>query len=138
MQLSLVDAKLSARRLSALIEKHDRISIAVAWGGVTPIAETLLANTSKFEFVLLGVEFSATDPDLINRLVDVQNAFVAKHRPGCFHPTIFYFQSGAKAEAIVGSANFTKGGLDSNWEAGDHVKGEIGRASCRDRVSQNV
>src|SRR3546814_15579858 len=31
--------------------------------------------------------------------------------------------SGAKAEAIVGSANFTKGGLDSNWEAGVHVKG---------------
>src|SRR3546814_11977836 len=132
MQLSLVDAKLSARRLSALIEKHDRISIAVAWGGVTPIAETLLANTSKFEFVLLGVDFSATDPDLINRLVDVPNAFVAKNRPGCFHPKIFYFQSGAKAEAIVGSANFTKGGLDSNWEA------EIGRESGRERGCQYV
>src|SRR3546814_17967245 len=48
---------------------------------------------------------------------------ISKNRPGCFHPKIFYFQSGAKAEAIVGSANFTKGGLDSNWEAGVHVKG---------------
>src|SRR3546814_19577266 len=110
MQLSLVDAKLSARRLSALIEKHDRISIAVAWGGVTPIAETLLANTSKFEFVLLGVDFSATGPDLITRLVEVPNAFVAKNRPGCFHPKIFSFQSGAKAEPHSRCTNFPKGG----------------------------
>ncbi|MBX9815461.1 MAG: hypothetical protein A4S12_04375 [Proteobacteria bacterium SG_bin5] len=123
MKISLLEAKSIARRLSALIEKHDRISIAVAWGGITSVAETLLANKSKFESILLGVDFSATDPDLIDRLVGVPNAFVAKNRPGCFHPKIFYFQSGAKAEAIVGSANFTKGGLGSNLEASVHVKG---------------
>ncbi len=125
MQISLLEAKSVARRLSALIEKHDRISIAVAWGGITPVAETLLANKSKIETILLGVDFSASDPDLIDRLVDVPNAFIAKNRPGCFHPKIFYFQSGTKAEAIIGSANFTKGGLGSNLEASVHIKGAV-------------
>ncbi|SDA36027.1 phospholipase D family protein [Sphingomonas sp. NFR15] len=123
MQIALLEAKAIARRLAALIEKHEQISIAVAWGELTGVAEALLANAAKFESVLLGVDFSATDPDLIDRLVDVPNAYVAKNRPGCFHPKIFYFQSGAKAEAIVGSANFTKGGLGKNLEASVHVKG---------------
>ncbi|UPT89820.1 phospholipase D family protein [Bradyrhizobium barranii subsp. apii] len=123
MQVSLLDAKSTARRLSALIQKHNRISIAVAWGGIMSVADTLLANRAKFEFVLPGVDFSATDPDLIDRLVDIPNAFVARNRPGCFHPKIFYFQTGTNAEAIVGSANFTKGGLGPNLEAGVHVRG---------------
>ncbi|WOJ88341.1 phospholipase D family protein [Methylocapsa polymorpha] len=125
MHVSLLDAKAVARRLSALIEKHDRIAIAVAWGGITPVSETLLANTSKLECVLLGLDFSATDPDLLDRLVDVPNAFVTKNRPGCFHPKIFYFHSDAKAEAIIGSANFTRGGLGANFEASVHAKGAV-------------
>jgi len=123
MRVSLLEGKAIARRLAILIEKHDRIAIAVAWGGLSPVAETLLANTSKFDSILLGLDFSATDPDLIDRLVDVPNAFVCKNRPGCFHPKIFYFQSGTKADAIVGSANFTRGGLGVNYEASVHAKG---------------
>lgn len=123
MQVSLVDASSTARRLSALIRKHDSICIAVAWGGLTSVAETLLANTDKLKSILLGVDFSATEADLIDRLVDVPNAYVAKNRPGCFHPKIFYFESGTNAEAIIGSANFTKGGLGGNLEAGVHAKG---------------
>lgn len=125
MEITLLEAKAIAKRLPALIERHEHISIAVAWGDLTGVAKTLLANTAKFQSVLLGVDFSVTDPDLIDRLVDVPNAFVAKNRPGCFHPKIFYFQSGSKAEAIVGSANFTKGGLGINFEASVHVKGAV-------------
>lgn len=123
MQISLVNSAATARKLSTLIRKHDRISIAVAWGGITDVAEELLAHSDKFESFLLGVDFSATEAELIDRLVDVPNAFVAKNRPGCFHPKIFYFETGLKAEAIVGSANFTKGGLGPNFEAGVHAKG---------------
>lgn len=123
MQISLVNAASTARKLSALIRKHDIISIAVAWGGITGVAETLLAHSEKFESVLLGVDFSATEAALVDCLVNVPNAYVAKNRPGCFHPKIFYFETGDKAEAIVGSANFTKGGLGQNFEAGVHAKG---------------
>lgn len=124
MRISLLEAKATAKRLTTLIERHNSISIAVAWGGMTEVAETLLANKDKFNFVLLGLDFSATDPDLIDRLADVPNAFVTKNRPGCFHPKIFYFESGTKAEAIVGSANFTAGGLGTNFEASVHAKGD--------------
>lgn len=123
MKIALLDSKSVARRVSALIEKHDHISMAMAWGDLTSVAETLLANTSKFGSVLFGVDFSASDPDLIDRLADVPGAFLAKNRRGCFHPEIFYFSSGTKAEAIVGSANFTKGGLGTNLEASVYVKG---------------
>lgn len=121
MEISLLDARSVARRLSALIDKHDQISIAVAWGGITPVAEKLLANRDKLASILLGVDFSATDPELIRRFIGVRNAFVAKNRPGCFHPKIYYFQSGASAEAIIGSANFTRGGN----------RGRVGRPSSR-------
>jgi HKD family nuclease len=124
MQISLLDARSVARRLSALIDKHDHIAIAVAWGGITAVADKLLASRAKLNSILLGVDFSATDPELIERFVGVPNAFVAKNRPGCFHPKIYYFQSGASAEAIIGSANFTAGGLGANFEACVHVKGD--------------
>src|SRR3546814_1345405 len=93
MKISLVSAAATARKLSALIRKHDSISIAVAWGGITEVAQTLLAHSEKFESVLLGVDFSATEAALVDCLVDVPNAYVAKNRPGCFHPKIFYFRS---------------------------------------------
>ncbi len=118
-----MDARATARCLSALIKKHERISIAVAWGGMMPTADMLLANKTKFAAIVVGVHFCATDPELIDRLVDVPNAFVAKYPHGCFHPKIYYFESGTKAEAIVGSANFTRGGLGVNLESGVHVKG---------------
>lgn len=128
MKIELLEAAAIARRLKSLIQKHDSISIAVAWGDLTGVAETLITNKAKFGSVLFGLDFCATDPDLIDELVDVPNAFVAKKRSGCFHPKIFYFQTGTKAEAIVGSANFTNGGLGKNLEASVHVKGDAQNA----------
>lgn len=85
----------------------------------------------------MGVDFSASDPDLIDKLVDVPNAFVAKNSTGCFHPKIYYFQSGDLAEAIVGSANFTNGGLGKNFEASIYMRGNADEAifkEVRDRL----
>lgn len=82
MQIELLASAAIASRLKLLIQKHDRISIAVAWGDLTGVAEALIANKAKFGSVLFGVDFSATDPDLIDKLIDVPNAFVAKNRAG--------------------------------------------------------
>ncbi|MBS7698967.1 phospholipase D family protein [Chelatococcus sp. YT9] len=92
---------------------------------MTEVAEALLARKDRIDTVLIGLDFSATDPDLIDRLAGVRGAFVAKNRPGCFHPKIYYFTTGMKAEAIVGSANFTGGGLSANLEASVYVKGSL-------------
>lgn len=125
MRIALLDAKSVGRCLKALIAKHDHVSIAVAWGQFTDAADTLLAYKARIETVLIGLDFCATDPDLVDRLVGVRGAYVARNRPGCFHPKIYYFTTGMKAEAIVGSANFTGGGLGTNLEASVHVKGNV-------------
>jgi HKD family nuclease len=124
MKIEILEAAAIARRLKSLIKSHDSISLAVAWGDLTAVAKTLVSNQAKFGTVLFGVDFCATDPDLIDELVDVPNAFVAKRSVGCFHPKVFYFQTGTKAEAIIGSANFTNGGLGKNLEASVHVAGD--------------
>lgn len=125
MRIALLDAKSVGRRLKALIGKHDHISIAVAWGQLTDVADTLLAHKARIDTALIGLDFSATDPDLIDRLVGVRGAYVAKNRSGCFHPKIYYFTTGINAEAIIGSANFTGGGLGANLEASVYVKGNL-------------
>lgn len=88
MKIELMESAAIARRWKLLIQKHDSISIAVAWGDLTDVADALIANKAKFGSVLFGVDFSATDPDLIDKLIDVPNAFVAKNRVGSFHPKI--------------------------------------------------
>lgn len=42
-----------------------------------------------------------------------------------FHPKIYLFKTGKKFESIVGSANFTNGGLGRNYEACLHIKGSV-------------
>jgi HKD family nuclease len=123
MDVELLSAVTVSRRLRTLIDKHDEIHLAVAWGYNGPLAEHLLENKSKFASVTFGLAFCQTDPALIESLVGVQNAYVAQGGKATFHPKIYYFRSGNEAEAIVGSSNFTAGGLSKNWEACLHVKG---------------
>lgn len=123
MHIEFLNARGVSRRLRGLIEAHDEIHVAVAWGHGGPIADCLMSNKHKFASVTFGLAFCETDPDLIARLVDVRNAFVATAVGGTFHPKIYYFRTGDTAEAIVGSANFTRGGLGRNWEACVYLKG---------------
>ncbi|KFC65281.1 putative HKD family nuclease [Bosea sp. LC85] len=123
MEIELLNAQTVSKRLRGLIDGHDEIHLAVAWGFNGPLADCLLNNRQKFASVTFGVAFCQTDPNLIARLVGVKNAFVADGGKATFHPKIYYFRTGETAEAIVGSSNFTMGGLDRNWEACVHAKG---------------
>lgn len=123
MSVGLLGAKGTAKKLESLIKDYDQIYIAAAWGSNSQVADHLIQNKEKFVSVIFGISFCQTDPDLIDRLVGVKNAFVATSEKVTFHPKLYYFQSGDTAEAIVGSSNFTNGGLDRNHEANLHVKG---------------
>ncbi|MBW0159491.1 phospholipase D family protein [Sedimentimonas flavescens] len=123
MSVKLLNAKAAAKRLEQLIEDHSEIHLAVAWGSNGHIADCLLRNQHKFSSVTFGLAFCQTDPDLVDRLVGVKNAFVADGGNKTFHPKVYYFQTGDVSEAIIGSSNFTAGGLDRNWEASVHIKG---------------
>jgi HKD family nuclease len=117
MQTKLLNAAGVARELVRLFSEHSKINIAVAWAVMNEPVKILLSNKRKFESVLIGTDFAATDWRVIKKLVNVDNAYVAGASSGCFHPKIYYFETEDLAEAIVGSANLTPGGLGANHEA---------------------
>lgn len=99
--------------------------MAVAWADSGPVADRLIENKRKFQSVTVGLDFCATDPDFVDAILNAPNAYVFKKNGACFHPKVFLFVTGEKAEAIVGSANFTNGGLGSNVEACLHLRCSI-------------
>lgn len=122
MKITLLDAPALSRTLPRLIANHEEIYLAVAWAHTGAVATRLIENRHKFKSVTVGLDFCATHPDFVDLMRGVRNAFVFKQAGSCFHPKIYLFKSGDKAEAIVGSANFTNGGLGSNSEACLHVR----------------
>tara|TARA_R110001606_G_scaffold395841_1_gene568955 strand:- start:122 stop:1252 length:1131 start_codon:yes stop_codon:yes gene_type:complete len=100
--------------------------MAVAWAHSGPVALKLIEHKEKFSSIIVGLDFCATDPDFIDALCDTPNAFVFKKSGACFHPKIYLFRTGRNVEAIVGSANFTKGGLSSNFEVCLHLRCDVG------------
>ncbi len=108
------------------ISAHDHLHWAVAWGSYTPLAKLLVRNAHKFRNVTFGVSFCQTDPDLVDRLVDLDHCYVAtRFEGGTFHPKVYAFRSGDDVAVIVGSANFTHGGLGTNLEAATLLTGTM-------------
>jgi HKD family nuclease len=123
MSVKLINAKAAAKLLEQLIENHSEIHLAVAWGSNGHIADQLIRNQHKFSSVTFGLAFCQTDPNLVDRLIGIKNAYVADSGNRTFHPKVYYFRTGDVSEAIIGSSNFTAGGLTRNWEANVHMKG---------------
>jgi HKD family nuclease len=122
VKVLLLDASSLRKTLLRLISQHDQIYMAVAWADSGPVADRLIEHKRKFRSVTVGLDFCATDPDFVDSIRKVPNAYVFKKPGACFHPKAFLFLTGEKAEAIVGSANFTNGGLGSNVEACLHIR----------------
>lgn len=123
MENALLNAAGMQATLKRLIRNHEEIQFAVAWGYNGELADLLMENSRKFRSITFGLNGFATSPDLVDRLIGTKNAFIAKSDKGIFHPKLYLFRTGDNAEAIVGSANFTRGGLDRNHEACLHIKG---------------
>lgn len=114
------------KKLQKLIEEHEEFHWAVAWGSFTGATDLLLRYPEKFRDVTFGVDFSQTHPDLIDALQRFKIARVAtKFSGGTYHPKVFAFRTDNRASTIIGSANFTNGGLYRNWEAAVYVEGKV-------------
>lgn len=125
MEIDFLEASAAKKELQALIEGQDEYHWAVAWGDDIDLHTALLDNKAKFRAVSFGIAFSATDPDLVEGLTGVDNAYIVERFPGgTFHPKVYAFRSGKLATAIIGSSNFTKGGLEKNREANILVSGD--------------
>jgi HKD family nuclease len=126
MKAEFLSAHAVRRRLARYIEDYSEFHWAVAWGTYGTLAKRLFARRGKFRNVTFGVAFSQTDPEIVDALVDVANGYVAtRFAGGTFHPKVYGFRSGKHAVAIIGSANFTRGGLGNNLEAAVALTGSV-------------
>jgi len=127
MKTSFLDSKKISKKLKKLISDFDEIHWAIAWGTNNSLADILIDNKKKIKKIIIGIDFSHTDPKLLNRLPSNNKSKVAINLvDGTFHPKIYYFESKNKAVAIVGSANFTNGGVGgNNIEAAILIEGSV-------------
>ena len=119
--------------IERFMDSYDEYHWAVAWGSETPTSKALLAHKAKFRSVTIGVAFAQTDPRLVDALVDIPGAFLATDfSGGTYHPKLYCFRAGDNAAAVIGSANFTNGGLGPNLEAAIALTGTIAEPAFAD------
>lgn len=125
MDVTLLDAVGVRRELRRLLDQYQEVHWAVAWGSDADEWSRLIEQRRKFRNVVFGLAFAQTDPDLVAALKDVKNAYVVERHPGgTFHPKIYAFRSKGRAAAIIGSANYTAGGMSKNFEASTLFEGD--------------
>lgn len=136
MDVEFLVAQAVRRKLRRLMDEHDEFHWAVAWGSHGDMTRRLLANRAKFRNVTFGVAFSQTDPGLVSALVGVPHSYVAtRFAGGTYHPKVYGFRSGSRVAAIIGSANFTGGGLGKNLEAAVALTGTIDDPALADIIA---
>jgi hypothetical protein len=125
MKVSFLDAKSADATLRRFIAEYEEFHWAVAWGSMTDAANGLFRHPTKFRSVTFGVAFSQTHPDLVDKLQGIKGASIAtRFAGGTYHPKVYCFRFKNEAAVIVGSANFTFGGLGKNWEASVCLTGD--------------
>jgi HKD family nuclease len=129
------DLELTVR---ALIDSHDELHWAVAWGSMSPLAKHLLKHASKVKRFAIGTHFHQTDPDLLEALRDIPGArVVANSSAGTFHPKVYLFRTGRRFALVLGSPNFTRAGFGINHEAALFIEGDTSENLYRD-VSNGI
>lgn len=104
-------------RFAQLVNRAERIDIAVAW--VTPCeAVKALARSNAKIRIVVGISKHFTDPSTLKRLVGFKNVelrIVPDEAMRLFHPKYYCFH-GKRTICWVGSANLTGGGFGGNAE----------------------
>lgn len=124
------------RAISRLMSEYDEFHWAVAWGGFTPLAKELFTYAAKFRNVTFGISFCQTDPNLVDAFVGRDNCYIAtKFAGGTYHPKVYCFRSGQRVAAVIGSANFTRGGTAANCEAAVELTGTVNDQALSDLLA---
>ncbi len=77
-------------------------------------------GTARF---IVGLDFCLTDPNALGALLELPVELFAVDGGGAraFHPKVYHFVYPDRTETLIGSANLTGGGLQSNYECSLHV-----------------
>ncbi len=124
--------------LRTLVAGSTRVSVAVAFARQSGLREIeALERGGRAVQFLAGTDFQQTEVELLDRLSETPGcetrAFLGARLHGgatrTFHPKVYLGErEDGQAMAIVGSANFTRGGLRQNHEAAVLLRGDRGEA----------
>lgn len=107
-----------ASSLIRLFGQSDEVFIAVAWGTSNPTLAAMIKNQAKIRRLVVGTHFYQTEPAFLEKISVLDAARVmGASGHATFHPKVYLFLSASSASIIIGSANFTNGGLAKNVEA---------------------
>lgn len=136
----ITDRTALGRALTRCIQRHEKISFAVAWAtSGTKVYELLKAHRSAIRTGVIGTHFYQTSPDVLEDFVDDGAVRFVLQPSGVFHPKTFLFQSAKRWDAFVGSANLTRGALTRNSEAMLHVSdADVGATAVRDDLKEAI
>lgn len=116
-----------ATRITEIIRDADEIKIAIAFlkqgaaQRLAPILARRLEDGAVVE-LFVGTDFFLTEPKALELLLPLNEhylqcgIFVADQARSTFHPKLYFARSGEYVRALVGSANMTSGGLETNEE----------------------
>ena len=104
--------------LARLIRQCQSCQIAVAWATVKfECFESLVANKSKIERMIVGLHFAQTHPQFIQTFLnDGDKVRFVLNDTGVFHPKVYVFKHAEGWDCVVGSPNFTRGAFTHNTE----------------------
>ncbi|MFQ1689241.1 phospholipase D family protein [Aeromonas veronii] len=133
MEVKFLDSNMVNTSLLSLMQHYDEYYWAIAWATDNDLIEHFFLNHQKIRKFIVGIDFLHTSPSVLARLQPYSTTRVAlDHESATFHPKVYYFKRGNECAAIVGSANFTAGGLGLNDEAAILLTGNVDDAVFRD------
>lgn len=117
MKVLTTSAQIS-HELLRLIGQCSSCRVAVAWASIGFDAFDLLAkHCSKITRMIVGIHFYQTNPKFIEDFLNHPNVRFIMRVDGVFHPKTYLFLKGpGEWECLIGSPNFTQGGLRMNDE----------------------
>ena len=125
MNVTILETKEMVIKMKRLMDNYDEYYWAVAWASSKiALADELIQRKHKVKQIIVGIDFDQTDPEFLDMMASVSTSRVAIYPAGTFHPKVYYFQSKRRAAAIVGSANFTRGGTEVNVEVSVLMEGK--------------
>ncbi|MBV59855.1 MAG: NgoFVII family restriction endonuclease [Nevskiales bacterium] len=122
--------------IEKLLKQAERLECLVAFAKASALNRLLKPLHKALEGGLearfaIGLDFYLTEPAVLRKLLALTEKKHAlklylSDSSDTFHPKVYAFQHGKGCSVIVGSANFTHGGLYGNYEASAVIEDEKG------------
>ncbi len=133
------DKNTCLEKIQAALSHATKVNIAVAFlkqSGFNLLKDDLLKTSEKGSVELIvGLDFRTTEPKTLKEILGYSKDFNIRcycfsdyrsNNNPVFHPKLYYIEGkGDTATAIIGSSNFTRGGMRDNYEINSIFRGNL-------------